>query len=440
MVRVEGWFWSVALVGGLALVVGCGDSEGSKSSSGRNGGASESGGSAGSSAGTSRGGNSSGTGGSSSGTGGNSSGTGGNSSGTGGAQAGTGGSDGTTPEGFRAAFIRAACENLFTCGWGDDAFAMRMLLGTRERCVERYDARFGPFIGLRLDAVARGTLTFDAAEARHCLDVIPRACVLWETEEPLNAFQVTCGGVFEGTVAPGGDCASDEDCAGDAICYRDAFSEPTCLGHCAPKVAPGAACVDEIPCSTGGLEDATCGSDLTCATVALGDTVGEGEPCGLSPSGEHAFTLIPCASGTWCDRGDEPMGVCAPPIAIGAECPTEQAPCLDGALCSRDGSVDRCMALTIQSIAGTPCRAAEHEFCDPYSALVCTADVCEDPPGDCVTGFSCPEPEYCAESACAPKKGDGEECAGDDECGSALCIQRLANEPHRCYAPFCSEW
>jgi hypothetical protein len=314
-------------------------------------------------------------------------------------------------------------------------------VATQERCREDYDARFGPFVQLRLDAVARGTLTFDATEARHCLDVVPRACVLWETEEPLNAFRVTCGGVFEGTVAQGGDCASDEDCAGDSVCYHEPFSEPTCLGLCVPRIAPGAACLDEIPCSTGGLDDSTCGTDLTCATVALGDAVSEGAPCGLSPSGEHAFALIPCSSGTWCDRGEEPMGICAPPLAVGSECPSENPPCLDGALCAHEGApVASCLQFTLQTSAGAPCRAAEREFCDPLSLLVCTAEVCEEAPGDCVAGLACPEDQYCATDRCTPKKAVGEECDYESQCASALCEQRLANEPHRCYAPFCSEW
>jgi hypothetical protein len=316
---------------------------------------------------------------------------------------------------------------------------MREVLGTRERCLEDYDARFGPFIELRLDAVARGALTFDAAEARHCLGVVPRACVLWETEEPLEAFRVTCGGVFEGSVPENGDCASDEDCAGDAFCYRDAFSEQTCLGLCFGKIARGEACIEYAPCSAEGLDAGTCGSDGTCASIALGAGAAEGATCGLVPSGEHTLTLIPCSGDTWCNRGEEQTGVCARPVALGAECPTEQAPCAGG-LCVDDGAVERCLSFTVQGSAGAPCRAVEREFCNPFLGLVCTSDVCEDGPGDCTSSFSCPSAEYCAVDQCVPKKADGEECEFEDECASSLCTQRLAGEPHRCYSPLCSEW
>jgi hypothetical protein len=195
----------------------------------------------------------------------------------------------------------------------------------------------------------------------------------------------------------------------------------------------------DFPCSTAGLEDATCGSDGTCASIALGAAVAEGATCGLVPAGEHALTLIPCSGNAWCNRGQEQTGVCAPPIALGEECPTEQAPC-DGGMCSNDGPLERCLSFTLQPRAGAPCRAAEREFCNPDSGLVCTAEVCEDGPGDCTLGFSCPAPQYCATDQCVSKKADGEECERHDECASALCVQRLANEPHRCYAPFCPDW
>lgn len=364
---------------------------------------------------------------------------------TGGAHSATGGSGvaggGATLSGFRAAFINAACENLFSCNFGGDAHDMRWLLQTPERCRQFFDGAYGPELQNRIDAVGRGVVRFEPAEAQRCLDVLPTSCMLFEAEEPIDAFYGPCAGVFVGKVAEGAACASDEDCAGSAYCSQDLFANTgACLGTCVTPLAPGSACDSTQRCSANGGDLGAC-REGRCQLVHLGANVAQGQACGIVAQDTNTISVVGCTGSSWCNViPNTGVGTCAPPLAVGDLCASENPPCTGG-LCVRSGAA--CVALTRQTSEGAPCREAEYEICDPFSGLTCgTREVCERvAPPSCMPNLPCPAGQYCNEAKqCVPTKTLGAECSSRAECASRLCEQRVSSEPTRCYSGFCSEW
>jgi hypothetical protein len=351
------------------------------------------------------------------------------------------GSDRPSVEGFRATFIDATCDNLLGCTWGGDGLDLRSLIETKARCVDYFDAHWGAALEAKLDEVRAGRWSFDEARAAHCLDRLPQACLLFESEEPLDAFRSICEEVFEGTAPALASCASDEDCAGSAYCYRE-DTESDCLGVCLGRVERGHNCLSNQDCSTLGGDFAYCSDDNRCVLVTLGDPAAREEPCGLLDVDEDSARLVDCEGENYCDNREG--GTCRAPIALGAECPSENEPCEGGARCLRGAdSVLRCIAFDIQTAAGSDC-TADFTLCDAFAGLTCTAGgTCEEAPCNPNVGYGCSADEYCIEDAtCAPKKANGEECDFASECRTGICQQPLtpANEPHRCLSPTCSNW
>jgi len=163
-------------------------------------------------------------------------------------------------------------------------------------------------------------ITFDANVAGQCL-----AAVRSGTCNVTDGFESSCRGVFNGTVAGGGVCASSAECrrpeGGIALCES---------GICSPRPrgTAGDACSStctesgsSISCSStvtavggsGGSPSAgpsgcytndglTCGTTGTCVPLAQ-----VSEPC----------TSLSCVKGAFCDFK---TGLCAPVLTVGSDC------------------------------------------------------------------------------------------------------------------------
>jgi len=131
-------------------------------------------------------------------------------------------------------------------------------------------------------AVKRGTLAYDSAMARRCLDQVTTDCAILP-DVPNNP----CDEIFKGQVAVGGDCLLDDECAGGGACEI-----PSCPSACCPG---------------------TCASTKQ-APVPLGGS------CGASGAD--------CVSGAACLDG-----ICAPPRAVGAACQGAWRECAAPAVC-----------------------------------------------------------------------------------------------------------
>ena len=254
-------------------------------------------------------------------------------------------------EQFRSEFIRASCEHLFTCLWGEETLMARLGLGTRDACVEMFDFFHGPDVQVRVDAVSRGLLSYDAAEARRCIDGLPDACMMFAADDVLAAFHGVCAGVFDGGQPLGGDCTSDEDCSGAAFCDVDVLAEPLCQGYCRLQARPGDPCELYRQCSPEGGFDAYCVTTTSqCQLHRQAGPVGEGEACGWIPAESGTVDVVRCEVGLWCDTAYLETGVCRQPIAAGAPCESQAQPCVDGYACL-EGT---CRQWTIQTAVGAP--------------------------------------------------------------------------------------
>ena len=156
-------------------------------------------------------------------------------------------------------------------------------------------------------AVKRGTLAYDSAMARRCLDQVTTDCAILP-DVPNNP----CDEIFKGQVAVGGDCLLDDECAGGGACEIPSCPSACCPGTCAStKQAPvplggscgasgadcvsGAACLDGI-CAPPRAVGAACqGAWRECAAplASRGRTTGAAESTsGATPPAERAFPCL----------------------------------------------------------------------------------------------------------------------------------------------------
>jgi len=107
--------------------------------------------------------------------------------------------------------------------------------------------------------ISAGRIIYRGDRARRCFDEI--------TAQPCAAFGLSayltqypdCLHIYEGTIAPGGDCTLSEECA-DGICFANNGTACAANHRIDEACAPGA-CQPELSC----LRDAT-GAPTVCAT------------------------------------------------------------------------------------------------------------------------------------------------------------------------------
>ena len=326
----------------------------------------------------------------------------------------------------------AFCAFVFDCtppGDDENIFARFELL-TRERCpslIARFIAQDGRVADLAR-AIDEGTVRYDAAAARACVEAVRAECARTTIEDLGELFASRCAGVFEGTVATGGACWVSEECEGDAWCDHASTTLPrACPGTCAPRLALGAPCSGDEMCTREGLEGfAACSLDATrvCIERRVVPAASAGGACGRSRDGD-VETVAPCGAGLWCDGGS-----CSEPLGEGSPC-MEHSVCAPGLGCV-DGA---CRAVSFQSSAGAPCDTAT--FCDVVAHLRCAAGSCVSF-GDGAVGtacggdaghFACDDGLVCSGTGCAPPLEAGAPCDPESACecdpATATCLARL---------------
>ena len=267
----------------------------------------------------------------------------------------------------------ALCDRYVACGDAPD----------KKTCTDATFVERRQSLVSAVAAVKRGTIVYDGAAARECLDALRSSCDI------LTLFDESCGRTVVGTIAAGGACAISEECVGGGYCERpsgcsDACCIGTCTaavvrarvgescaggggcaygafcqdGTCVAQLATGAACSDSGACQLSDVckRDATGGAG-TCVAGA-----GEGETC-------ETAGFIRCRSeGNYCD----PTSLrCTRVGQVGDACSVELNNCAAYATC-KDGV---CVAFPT---AGQPCDGTLLTNC--YLDLVCDAGVCAAPP------------------------------------------------------------
>jgi hypothetical protein len=367
--------------------------------------------------------------------------------------AGGGGGAVLTPAEFWSRFADALCHRYAHClsepYQSPHLQAMTAADGNLDRCAAGVRAEIvgRPGIAALADAVARGALHVDAAEAQRCLDAVTR-CAFPPGTPPRNglAFEdiVPCRAVFHGDVPLGGPCELDGECAGEAYCGTSASGDTAtgCFGVCAARVAAGAACTDGKQCAAPpppAVAWPACTSGA-CAVTTVAVPASTGQSCA-----PQAGAVTPCGDDLYCDMGTR---TCLAAGATGAACGTVAA-CTGGACtpyCLRGSCVSgQCAPLTVRTTAGAACDGTA-VLCDAFASLLCTNSSCAATDGSagsactlypwygatvCDAGLVCNPSGQCNARATQPVGGA---CVQPDDCASGNCERRTRT----CVAKLCS--
>jgi hypothetical protein len=250
------------------------------------------------------------------------------------------------------------------------------------------------------EAIARGTVQFDAARAESCLDNIASLPCDDSNESIFVARTHVCDLVLAGTVDNGGACAFDLECrsqrCGVPAC-EDACCIGTCFGEAVGEVAAqGAACSSHTPCAEGLY----CSDAKICVAQAF--------------MGECNSNLA-CMDGTACLDHE-----CRPLPALGEPC---DLLCLDIAAtycsldshtCVRYGALGDACSPTARCLNVYQCDATQHCALSPIAigAPCFINDACAGDGGFCdLTGH------------CSLPKAEGQRCGANEECASSTCAR-----------------
>lgn len=165
----------------------------------------------------------------------------------------------------------ASCSRSFECC--DAAELMEQYgffdIETEAECVTVIAGFTQQFLVGQLEAsVASGRVVYHADRMGACLDLM-RSMSCEELATSMNSELVAglgCDDPFEGTVANGSACASDEECTSD-FCDGESmdFEGNVTEGTCAAAPGAGTACSEDYECAEGAWCDVAATDGPTCA-------------------------------------------------------------------------------------------------------------------------------------------------------------------------------
>ena len=235
--------------------------------------------------------------------------------------------------------------------------------------------------------VKRGTIKYDGASARVCLDAIDTDCA-----DPIEP--AACDNVFRGTVPAGGACVIDGECVNRGRCLEpDTCTVACCVGTCEAVGAP----------------------------IAIGGAC------------DYPFSSTPCVAGAFCGNR-----TCTARRPAGAACGSGPDECLDPAVClyRPDGSGETCTVISTEP--GAACVPGanfgcgrDDETCDATTSL-CTKRAA--PGGACQTYGDCVGYAYCdtAAGTCKARVALGQACdvsTGVECVGGLICPNGVCEAP-----------
>lgn len=360
-------------------------------------------------------------------------------------------------ESFTSAFVASACDLIFTCPVSDDEATLRLLFGDAQQCRTLAANLAGRQFDDLFAQVRAGSVRYDSAAARSCLDRLVSSCQI------NGSLATLCPEVFVGSIAASQPCWRSEECAGDAYCDHGSVTQ-TCPGSCRARVAAGQACPDagSRGCSRAGMSgQAQCvfapgATSGVCGEIRQGAPASEGQTCGTISTASGVETRVGCAQGLSCrtTTGTSPelTRTCQRVAAVGATC-DRSAPCVAGAVCvpaTMGAATGVCTSITVRNNAGETCVAEIGSaatgllaVCNPYRRLGCVMGVCQIV-GDGTVGASCSSGDlseascnaglYCDSMThqCAALRGTDAACESSSQCTSSTCISG------RCAARTCN--
>jgi hypothetical protein len=278
--------------------------------------------------------------------------------------------------------------------------------------------------------IERGTITYDGAAARACLDQT-RAL---GCDTFIVATPEVCRNIFIGNVEVGGDCSTNEECAGDAYCR--AANCPDQAGTCTATETMGGPCAGDAECSAGLVcEDAVCRTSSSRSGGECGG--GSGLDCPLDET---------CVGDTETERG-----TCTPWASVrtqseGEGCdPTDDELCMEGLSCVVTAAVP---ALTFECRArvgageechiGIPNHCPDTHFCDVPALMF--MGTCEPLPEEgepcamamfsrnCAAGLAC----NMGTMQCVVLQDNGGSCDNGADCYSGNCESGMCEADELC--------
>jgi hypothetical protein len=304
--------------------------------------------------------------------------------------------------------IDALCDYFVECGYASSV----------ELCIDTWSsiASFPADLGAAID---NGTVEYDAAAARACLDSLRGASCTGFFDEGF-ADDEACDRIFRGTIDDGNACWIGEQCISgrcNAIECMMACCQGTCIAP-PPEAAIGQDCTGGQDCVAGAycdLDSGLCAADRT-----------EGAAC---PAGYE------CGSGLDCIAA-----VCQLGLGEGEACLDFQ--CAAPFVCDVDSR-------TCQRLRG------EGEACNPDADICALGLSCNPGSNTCTIpggvgspcdisfiGSGCSGDAYCdydfelGEGTCQPLVANGGSCIDDYTCQTGYCGPGQTCEPE----PVCVQW
>lgn len=195
-----------------------------------------------------------------------------------------------------------------------------------------------------IDAINRGTVLYDGARARECVDALARSCIEFLGSPP------ACDEAFRGTVAANGACRIGAECVSGSC--EGACDDACCVGACgagAAKVVVGGDCSAGATCVNGAF----CSNGKCAPQLELGAACIAGDAC-RSPG--H------------CEFVSGAAGTCVGPPAEGASCSN-----VSGCLSMQDYCNPVTLVCTRRKAVGAACNEASDEC---QQAAFCRNGVC----------------------------------------------------------------
>lgn len=202
---------------------------------------------------------------------------------------------------YRLRQAQALCEQQFRC--------------CGRQCSTSADATFNKSIKSVEFAITQGLVTFNAAQAKACLDAtnaVYTDCNQYVATVDTLAASRACTGIIQGALPLGTACSTSTDyCAPNTYCVTDTSLKPP-QARCRRMLNIGDPCDGTVRCQTGSYCD-TASTKVCTASMQSGSS---GDPCS---------DTLPCGGALLC----LPSSTCGLPQDGGQPCTADEQ-CISG--------------------------------------------------------------------------------------------------------------